>query len=161
MPTFDIVTKTDLAEVDNAINGAIREVENRYDFKGSKSSISRDINEITILSEDNYKIDQLKQILKSHFIKRKLDAKSLNFLKIEDAKGGTIRLKANILQGIKKEIAQKISKHVKDSKLKVQISIRGDEMRASGTKRDVLQNVIQLIKSIDIDQPIQFVNFRD
>ena len=161
MPTFDVVTKTDLAEVDNAVNGTMREIANRYDFKGSKSEISRLENEITLIAEDNYKIDQLKQIIKSHFVKRKLDAKSLVFLKIEDAKGGTIRQKVNILQGIDREISQKIVKTVKESKSKVQVSIRGDELRVTGAKKDVLQNVIQLIKNMDINQPLQFINFRD
>ncbi len=161
MPTFDVVTKTDLAEVDNAVNGTMREIANRYDFKGSKSEISRLENEITLIAEDNYKIDQLKQIIKSHFVKRKLDAKSLVFLKIEDAKGGTIRQKVNILQGIDREISQKIVKTVKETKSKVQVSIRGDELRVTGAKKDVLQNVIQLIKNMDINQPLQFINFRD
>ena len=161
MPTFDDVTKTDLAEVDNAVNGTMREIANRYDFKGSKSEISRLENEITLIAEDNYKIDQLKQIIKSHFVKRKLDAKSLVFLKIEDAKGGTIRQKVNILQGIDREISQKIVKTVKETKSKVQVSIRGDELRVTGAKKDVLQNVIQLIKNMDINQPLQFINFRD
>ena len=161
MPSFDIVTKTDLAEVDNAINGSMREIENRYDFKGSQSEISRNDNEIILTSEDNYKIDQLKQILKTHFVKRKLEAKSLVFLKLEDAKGGTIRQKVNILQGIDKEIAQKIIKVVKDSKAKVQVSIRGDELRVSGSKRDILQKTIQMIKDLNLSQPFQFINFRD
>lgn len=161
MPSFDIVTKTDLAEVDNAINGSMREIENRYDFKGSQSEISRNDNEIILTSEDNYKIDQLKQILKTHFVKRKLEAKSLVFLKLEDAKGGTIRQKVNILQGIDKEIAQKIIKVVKDSKSKVQVSIRGDELRVSGSKRDTLQKTIQMIKDLNLSQPFQFINFRD
>ena len=161
MPTFDVVTKTDLAEVDNAVNGTMREIANRYDFKGSKSEISRLENEITLIAEDNYKIDQLKQIIKSHFVKRKLDAKSLVFLKIEDAKGGTLRQKVNILQGIDREISQKIVKTVKETKSKVQVSIRGDELRVTGAKKDVLQNVIQLIKNMDINQPLQFINFRD
>ena len=161
MPSFDIVTKTDLAEVDNAINGSMREIENRYDFKGSQSEISRNDNEIVLTSEDNYKIDQLKQILKTHFVKRKLEAKSLVFLKLEDAKGGTIRQKVSILQGIDREIAQKIIKVVKDSKAKVQVSIRGDELRVSGSKRDILQKTIQMIKDLNLSQPFQFINFRD
>ena len=161
MPSFDIVTKTDLAEVDNAINGSMREIENRYDFKGSQSEISRNDNEIVLTSEDNYKIDQLKQILKTHFVKRKLEAKSLIFLKLEDAKGGTIRQKVSILQGIDREIAQKIIKVVKDSKAKVQVSIRGDELRVSGSKRDILQKTIQMIKDLNLSQPFQFINFRD
>ena len=94
-------------------------------------------------------------------MKRKLEAKSLIFLKLEDAKGGTIRQKVSILQGIDREIAQKIIKVVKDSKAKVQVSIRGDELRVSGSKRDILQKTIQMIKDLNLSQPFQFINFRD
>lgn len=161
MPTFDIVSNTDLAEVDNAINGAMREISTRYDFKDSESDISRENDSITLIAEDNYKIDQVQQILRTHFVKRKLETSCLVFSSIESAKSNTLRQKASIVQGIEKEIAQKITKEIKSSKLKVQVSIRGNELRVSGNKRDILQQAITTVKKININQPLQFVNFRD
>ena len=104
MPTFDIVSNTDLAEVDNAINGAMREISTRYDFKDSESHISRENDSITLIAEDNYKIDQVQQILRTHFVKRKLETSCLVFSSIESAKSNTLRQKASIVQGIEKEI---------------------------------------------------------
>jgi hypothetical protein len=135
MPSFDIVSKTDLAEVDNAINSAMREITTRYDFKNSQSKISRESNEIELMAEDQYKIDQVQQIFR--------------------------RQKSKIVQGIDREISQKINKIIKNSKFKVQFSIRGEELRITGAKRDVLQEVIQTIKNLEIKQPLQFINFRD
>ena len=161
MPSFDVVSKTDLAEVDNAINGAMREISTRYDFKNSESKITRDSDEIDMIAEDQYKIDQVQQIFRTHLVKRKLSSGAFNFSMIEDARGGMLKQKSKIIQGIDKEISQTINKAVKNSKLKVQVSIRGDEIRVSGNKRDNLQAAIELIKKLDIKQPLQFINFRD
>ena len=161
MPSFDIVSKTDLAEVDNAINTAMREITTRYDFKNSQSKISRESDEIELMAEDQYKIDQVQQILRTHLVKRKVSTGAFDFSKIEDAKGGMLRQKSKIIQGIDKEISQKINKIIKNSKFKVQFSIRGEELRITGAKRDVLQEVIQTIKNLEIKQPLQFINFRD
>ena len=161
MPTFDIVSKTDIAEVDNAINGAMREISNRYDFKNSKSIISRESEELELMAEDQYKIDQVQQIFRTHLVKRKLSSGAFEFSKIEDARAGMLRQKAKIIQGVDKEVSQKINKTIKDSKLKLQVSIRGDELRVSGNKRDALQKAIELIKSLEFKQPLQFINFRD
>ena len=161
MPSFDIVSKTDLAEVDNAINSAMREITTRYDFKNSQSKISRESDEIELIAEDQYKIDQVQQIFRTHLVKRKVSTGAFDFSKIEDAKGGLLRQKSKIIQGIDKEISQKINKIIKNSKLKVQFSIRGEEIRITGQKRDVLQEVIQTIKNLEIKQPLQFINFRD
>ena len=161
MPSFDIVSKTDLSEVDNALNSAMREISARYDFKNSQSKISRENNEIELMAEDQYKIDQLQQIFRTHLVKRKVSTGAFEFSKVEDARAGMLRQKSTIIQGIERDISQKINKKVKDSKLKVQISIRGEELRVSGQKRDILQETIQLIKSLDIKQPLQFINFRD
>tara|TARA_B100000287_G_scaffold406636_1_gene431273 strand:- start:157 stop:642 length:486 start_codon:yes stop_codon:yes gene_type:complete len=161
MPSFDIVSKTDLSEVDNALNSAMREISARYDFKNSQSKISRESNEIELMAEDQYKIDQLQQIFRTHLVKRKVSTGAFEFSKVEDARAGMLRQKSTIIQGIERDISQKINKKVKDSKLKVQISIRGEELRVSGQKRDILQETIQLIKSLDIKQPLQFINFRD
>ena len=161
MPSFDIVSKTDLAEVDNAINTAMREISARYDFKNSQSKILRESDEIELTAEDQYKIDQVQQIFRTHLVKRKVSTGAFDFLKIEDAKGGMLRQKSKIIQGIDKEISQKINKIIKNSKFKVQFSIRGEELRITGAKRDVLQEVIQTIKKLEIKQPLQFINFRD
>ena len=161
MPSFDIVSKTDLAEVDNAINSAMREITTRYDFKNSQSKISRESDEIELIAEDQYKIDQVQQIFRTHLVKRKVSTGAFDFLKIEDAKGGMLRQKSKIIQGIDREISQKINKIIKNSKFKVQFAIRGEELRITGAKRDVLQEVIQTIKNLEIKQPLQFINFRD
>ncbi len=161
MPTFDIVSKTDLAEVDNAINGAMREITTRYDFKGSEANINREELEILLIAEDNYKIDQVQQIMRTHFVKRKLETSALKFSDIEKAKGNTIKQKATIVQGIDRDTSQLINKEIKSSKLKVQVSIRGDELRVSGNKRDTLQEAITIVKKLNVKQPLQFINFRD
>ena len=161
MPSFDIVSKTDLAEVDNALNSAMREISTRYDFKNSQSKIIRESDEIELVAEDQYKIEQVQQIFRTHLVKRKVSTGAFDFSKVEDARQGMLRQKSKIVQGIEREISQKINKIVKDSKLKLQIAIRGDEIRVSGQKRDVLQEAIQLIKNMGVKQPLQFINFRD
>ena len=161
MPSFDIVSKIDLAEVDNAINGAMREITSRYDFKNSESKVTRIENEIELIAEDQYKIDQVQQIFRTHLVKRKLSSGSFNFSKVEDARGGLLRQKSPIIQGIDKEISQTINKCIKNSKIKVQVAIRGEELRVSGGKKDLLQKAIQLTKELEIKQPLQFINFRD
>ena len=161
MPSFDIVSKLDISEVDNAINGSMREISSRYDFKNSQSKISRTDNEIEIIAEDQYKVDQVQQIFRTHLVKRKLSSGAFNFSKVEDARGGMLRQKSEIIQGIDREISQTIHKNIKNSKLKVQVAIRGEELRVTGVKKDLLQKVIQMTKDLDIKLPIQFVNFRD
>ena len=113
------------------------------------------------MAEDQYKIDQVQQIFRTHLVKRKVSTGAFDFSKVEDARQGMLRQKSKIVQGIEREISQKINKIVKDSKLKLQIAIRGDEIRVSGQKRDVLQEAIQLIKNMGVKQPLQFINFRD
>ena len=161
MPSFDIVSKVDLAEVDNALNGAMREITSRYDFKNSESKITRVDDEIELIAEDQYKIDQVQQIFRTHLVKRKLSSGQFEFSNVEDARGGMLRQKSHIVQGIDRDISQIINKSIKNSKLKVQVAIRGEEMRVSGSKKDLLQKAIQLTKELDIKQPLQFINFRD
>ncbi len=161
MPSFDVVSKIDLAEVDNAINGAMREITNRYDFKGSESKVIREEQEIQLVAEDNYKIEQVQQIFRTHLVKRGVSSGYFNFEKIEDARGGLLKQKSEISQGIDKEIAQQINKAVKNSKLKVQVSIRGDELRITSGKKDLLQSTISLIKEMALKLPLQYINFRD
>ena len=161
MPSFDIVSKVDLAEVDNALNGAMREITSRYDFKNSESKIIRVDNQIELMAEDQYKIDQVQQIFRTHLVKRKLSSGYFQFSKVEDARGGMLRQKSPIIQGIDKDISQIINKTIKNSKLKVQVSIRGEELRVTSSKRDLLQKTIEMTKELDIKQPLQFINFRD
>ena len=161
MPSFDIVSKADFAEVDNAINGALREISTRYDFKESKSDIIRSENNITLIGDDNYKIDQVQQILRTYFVRRKVDTGFLEFESIQNSSGGLLKQNVKLKIGIDKEISQKINKEVKSKKIKVQLEIRGDEIRISGKKRDILQECISFVKSLKFKQPLQFINFRD
>lgn len=161
MPSFDIVSRTELPEVDNAINGAMREIGTRYDFKGSNCSIDRTGEVIVIKAEDDMKLRQAQELLRGYLARRKVDVGAFDFGKAEPAAGNTLRQTVTIKQGIDRELAQKIVKAIKDSKLKVQVAIQGPELRVSGKKRDDLQEAIALIKRLGITHPLQYVNFRD
>ena len=161
MPSFDIVSKVDMQEVDNAVNSVVREMEQRYDFKGSNCSVSREKEDITIIADDNYKLEQIEGMLKTHFTRRKIDSKALDFKNAEMASGNTLRQKVLVKQGISSDEAKEVVKKIKATKMKVQASIRGDEVRVEGKKRDDLQSAISEMKSMDLDIPLQFINFRD
>lgn len=161
MPSFDVVSKTDIQEVDNALNSVTREITTRYDFKGSKSSIERKEEDITIIADDNYKLEAIQDMLKVHITRRQLDSRALDFGTPQKAAGNTLRQVVKIKQGVESEIAKKIVKEIKAEKLKVQASIRGDELRIDGKKRDDLQEAIAFIKKMDLPLPLQFINFRE
>ena len=161
MPSFDIVSKTDLMEVDNAVNGVKRQITQRFDLAGTKCDIARSENTLTITADDNMKLTQLHDLLRQNFASRKVDAKALDFGKAENASGDSLRQVISIKQGIDADLARKINKSVKGSKMKVQISIKGSELHVSGKKRDVLQEAIAFIKKMETDQPLQYVNFRN
>ena len=161
MPSFDIVSKVDLQEVDNAVNSVVKEIGQRYDFKGSNCKVERDKEEITVLADDNYKLEQIHGMLKIHFTRRKIDAKSLDFCKTEAASGNAIRQKIKVKQGVDSETAKLIVKEIKAQTLKVQTSIRSDEVRVEGKKIDDLQEVMAFIRGLDLELPVQFINFRD
>lgn len=161
MPSFDVVSRTDMAEIDNAVAGAMREIGQRYDFKGSKCSIERAEGKLTVVADDDYKLNQVHEILRGNLARRKVDAGFFDFGKPEKASGGTLRQTVTIRQGVERELAQKLVKAIKGSKLKVQVAIQGDELRVSGKKRDDLQAAIAEIKDMKIEQPLQYVNFRD
>lgn len=161
MPSFDVVSRTNLAEVDNALNNITREIRSRYDFKNSKASIERKDETITILADDDYKLRTLQEMLHQHLTRRSVDPSALEFKQPERASDDALRQTVVVRQGIEAELAKRIVKTVKDSKLKVQASIQGDELRVSGKKRDDLQEVITLIRGMKLDQPLQYVNFRD
>ena len=158
--SFDIVSKVDLQEVDNAIHQARKEVENRFDFKGSKSEIKFDNETVTLISDDEYKLSQLLDVLQSKLVKREVSLKSLKPGKIEPASGGAVRQVFTLQQGINQDVSKKITKLIKDSKLKVQATIQGEQVRVSGKSKDDLQAVIQLLRNADLDIPLQFVNYR-
>jgi len=161
MPSFDVVSKTEMAEVDNAVAGVMREIGTRFDFKGSKSTVTRDGDVITLLADDEPKLRQLQELLTVYITRRQLDPKALEFKTAERASGDMQRQPVDIKQGIDKDLAKKLVKVIKDSKIKVQASIQGDELRITGKKRDDLQDCIALLRKTDTDRPIQYVNFRD
>jgi uncharacterized protein YajQ (UPF0234 family) len=161
MPSFDIVSRTEMTEVDNAVQGAMREIGTRYDFKGSSSTIERSDQTLLIKTEDDLKLKQVQELLRGHMAKRKVDVGVLDFKEPEKAFGNSLRQTVLVKQGIERDLAQKIVKTIKGSKVKVQVAIQGDELRVSGKKRDDLQAAIALIKESKIDQPLQYINFRD
>lgn len=161
MPTFDIVSKTDLAEIDNALQNVTREIEQRYDFKGSKCTVERKEQELTILADDDLKLKQMHELLQGHLARRKIEAGVLDYKEVEKAAGQSVRQKVTIREGLDKDLAKRIVKDIKGSGLKVQVAIQGDELRVSGKKRDDLQAVIQFLKGLKIEQPLQYENFRD
>ena len=161
MPSFDVVSKTDLMEVDNAVNGVKRQIKQRFDLAGTKCDVERNENSLTITADDNMKLNQLHDLLRQNLASRKVDAKALDFGKPENASGDSLRQQVTIKQGIDQDLARKINKAVKGSKMKVQITIKGSELHVSGKKRDELQETITFIKNMDTDQPLQYINFRD
>ncbi len=161
MASFDIVSRTDLVEVGNAVQGATREIGTRYDFKGSNCSIVHSENILTVNADDDFKLKQVCDLLKGHMGKRKVNVAAFTFNPPEKASGNSLRQNIDIKQGIDRDLAQQIVKEIKNSKLKVQTAIQGDELRISGKKRDDLQKAIAKIKELKITQPLQYVNFRD
>ncbi len=161
MPSFDIVSRTELPEVDNALQSARREIETRYDFKGSNCSIERSDETLTINADDDFKLKQVQELLRGHMAKRKVDTRAFDFQKPEKASGNSLRQTVAIKQGVDRELAQKIVKAIKSEKLKVQVAIQGDELRVSGKKRDDLQGAIAFVKEQKYEHPLQYINFRD
>jgi len=161
MPSFDIESKTDLAEVDNALNNMIREMITRYDFKGSHCSIERQDDKLVLLADDDLKLRQMHELLQGHLSRRKIDAGVLDYGDVEAAAGQSVRQNVQVQQGIERELAKRIVKDIKSSKLKVQVAVQGDTLRVTGKKRDDLQQTMSLVKGLDIDLPLQFVNMRD
>jgi len=161
MPSFDVISKINYQEFDNALANCLREISNRFDFKGLNISIERKDKTITTLAPDNLKLKQVNELLQTHLIRRKVDPRVLSVKNSENASGGTIRQISELKEGISQENAKKIITHIKSLKLKIQIKIQGEELRADGKKRDDLQEAIAAIKTIDIGLPIEFVNFRE
>lgn len=160
MPSFDVVSKVDLQEVDNAINQTRKEIEQRYDFKGTHNEITLEKEAINILGADDYKLDAVIDVLKGKLVRRNLSPKCLDFGKKEPASGGAMRQRISIVQGISKEKGKDVIKAIKDSKLKVQAQIMEDQLRVTGKQIDDLQAVIALLKGQDFGIELQYINFR-
>jgi len=161
MPSFDIVCKVDLQEVDNAVNQTLREVGQRFDFKGSNSNVKREEQVLLLNAADDFKIRTLGEILKEKLAKRQVPLKSLQEGPIEPGPVGTAKQRIELQQGIATDKAREIVKIVKGSKLKVQVAIQGDQLRVTGKKRDDLQAAMQLIRQTDLGIAWQTTNFRD
>ena len=161
MPSFDVISKVNCQEFDNALANCLREISNRYDFKGLHISIERKDKTVTINTPDELKLKQVNELLQVHLIRRKVDPRVIIIKNSEGAAGGTIRQVSELAEGISQENAKKIIADVKKLKLKIQIKIQGEELRAQGKKRDDLQEAISAIEAIDIGLPVEFINFRD
>lgn len=158
--TFDIVSRVDLQEIDNALNQTMKELRTRFDFKGSKSKVEFTEGRIVIHSDNDFKLRSVVEILEEKLVRRGINLKSLRYGKVEKAAGDTVRQSADVVQGVDKDLAREIVKMVKETKLKVQASFQNDQVRVSGKNRDDLQAVIRLIKEKDWPIPLQFVNMR-
>ncbi len=164
MPSFDVVSEINMQEVRNAVDQTGREVANRFDFKDTNSTIELNDSDMVIRLESasQDRMIAFRQVVEEKLIKRKVSLKSLDFGDIEDAAGGRARMTIGLKAGISSEMAKKINTHIKDMKLKgIQSQTQGDQVRVSGKKRDVLQDVIASLKEADFDLPLQFENFRD
>ncbi|KEQ27478.1 YajQ family cyclic di-GMP-binding protein [Paenibacillus tyrfis] len=158
--SFDIVSKLDLQEMNNAINQAEKEIATRFDFKGSKSSISLEKEELVVVSDDDFKLQNVLDILQSKMAKRGISLKNLEYGKVEPAAGSTVRQRIKVKQGIDQDNAKKINVLIRDSKLKVKSQIQGDQIRVTGKSKDDLQQVMALLRKADISLDLQFINFR-
>ena len=163
MPSFDVVSKFDMQELDNAVNMVKRDIANRFDFKGSSSDLELNKNEniINLQADNDYQIKAIADMLEKRSISRKVSIKTFDYNPIEQAAGMSVRQIVKLKQGIDKESATKINKLIKSQKLKVQSQIQGDQLRVTGKKIDDLQKVIQIIKEQNMSLPIQFINMRN
>ncbi|MFE5319529.1 YajQ family cyclic di-GMP-binding protein [Paenibacillus sp. NPDC056579] len=158
--SFDIVSKMDMQELNNAINQAEKEISTRFDFKNSKSSIKLEKEELVVVSDDEFKLQNVLDILHSKMAKRGISLKNLEYGKVEGASSATVRQKIKLKQGIDQDHAKKINILIRDSKLKVKSQIQGDQIRVTGKSKDDLQEVIQLLRKADLPLELQFLNFR-
>ena len=161
MPSFDIVSQVDQHEVRNAIEQANREIQNRYDFKGSDARIEQDELTLTVYADDEFKLGQVLDVLRARLAKRNVDVRCLEPGSVEKISGDKVKRLVNVKVGVPQERGKQVQKLVKDAKLKVQASIQGDAVRVTGAKKDDLQAAIQLVRKSVTDLPLQFVNFRD
>jgi len=161
MPSFDIVSQVDKQEVRNAVEQANREIQNRYDFKGSDARIEQAELALTAYADDEFKLGQVLDVLRIRLAKRNVDVRCLEPGGVEKISGDKVKRLVNVKVGVPQEKGKQMQKLVKDAKLKVQASIQGDAVRVTGAKKDDLQAAIQLVRKSVTDLPLQFVNFRD
>jgi hypothetical protein len=161
MPSFDIVSEVNQVEVKNAVEQANKEVSTRYDFKGTDARIEQSDKVLTVFGDAEFQLDQVKDILLNKLGKRSIDVRCLDYGKLEKVSGNKLKQAITVREGIETELAKKLVRIIKDSKLKVQASIQGEAVRVSGAKRDILQEVIALMRKEVTDFPLQFNNFRD
>ena len=161
MPSFDVVSEVDMAEIKNAVGNATREIGTRYDFKGSLAAVEAIEGGLKVVADDELKLKQVHEMLRGHLHKRGIEPGQLDYGKVEPGSGLSVRQVITVKEGIDRDMAKKIVKTVKDSKTKVQVAIQGEELRVTGKKRDDLQATMQLIKGLGLEQPVQFKNFRD
>ncbi|MCC6695054.1 MAG: YajQ family cyclic di-GMP-binding protein [Candidatus Hydrogenedentes bacterium] len=162
MPSFDVVNKTDMQELDNAVNITKKVVDTRYDFRGSQTEISLDkkTTRIAIVTEDTMKMRAIEEILAGNLVKRGVSPKALQYGEVEPTSKGHVKRDVKIIEGIETDLARKIVKMIKDTKLKVQAQIQDQQVRVTGNKIDDLQSVIQMLKAANLDIPLQFVNMK-
>ena len=161
MPTFDIVSEVDMVELRNAMDQTNKEVGNRFDFKGSDARVELADTSLTVFADDDFKLGQVYDVLNGRLAKRGVDVRSLSRGKIEKVSGDKVKQVVTVRVGVDKELAKRIVKLIKDSKLKLQASIQGDTVRVSGSKKDLLQDAMATVKKSISDFPLQFNNFRD
>jgi uncharacterized protein YajQ (UPF0234 family) len=158
--SFDIVSRVDMMEVKNAIGQAEKDLSNRYDLKGTKCEIVHEKDDVTVIADDEFRLDQVKDIVFSKLIKRGIDARQFEWEKAEPGAGLTLRTKLTFKSGISQDKAKPLIKQIKDKGLKVQAQIQGEEIRVTSKSKDDLQKAIQFVKSLDLEFPVDFVNFR-
>jgi cyclic-di-GMP-binding protein len=161
MPSFDIVSEVNDVELRNAVEQANKEIRNRFDFKGSDARVEQAEHVLMLFADDEFKLGQVYDVLIARLAKRGVDARALDRGSAEKVSGDKLRQPVTVMTGVKPELAKKLVKHIKDSKLKVQAAIQGEAVRVSGAKKDSLQEAIQLVRKLVTDFPLQFVNFRD
>ena len=161
MPTFDVVSQVDMQEVRNAVDQAMREIVNRYDFKGTDTKISLDDDGISVESASDHRVEAAIDVLQTRLVRRGVALKSLSGGEIKPAAGGRSRAEFTLNLGIPQDAAKELSKHVRDLGLKVQVQVQGDQLRVQAKKRDDLQAVIAELKAMDYRLPLQYVNFRE
>ncbi|MAZ08300.1 MULTISPECIES: YajQ family cyclic di-GMP-binding protein [unclassified Limnobacter] len=161
MPSFDVVCKPDLIELRNAVDQVNKEIGTRFDFKGSDSKVELNENTIMIYADDDFKLEQVAEIIRNKCAKRNVDVRFLTFDKKEKVSGDKIKQTVTVKNGLDKDLAKQVVKEIKDSKMKVQASIQGDTVRIQGAKRDDLQSAIALLKQKVTETPLGFENFRD
>ena len=161
MPSFDIVSEVNEVEVNNAVDQTNKEVSTRFDFKGSDARVEHKEKVLTLFADDDFKLQQVTDILTGKLTKRTIDIRSLKYGDVEKVSGNKVKQAITVRTGVEQELSKKIVRIIKDSKMKVQASIQGDAVRVSGAKRDLLQDAIALIKKSVTDFPLQFNTFRD